>query len=67
MAGMNLGASHIGAHVVVFSKTQAGVSPVDSFDIQVKGGDPLPLLVPSGLPFMRQESLVKLFQQMARS
>lgn len=49
MAGMNLGASRIGAHVVVLSKTEAGFNPVDSFDIQVKGADPLPPIGPIGL------------------
>jgi len=49
MVGMNLGASRIGAHVVVLSKTEAGFNPVDSFDIQVKGADPLPPIGPIGL------------------
>lgn len=49
MAGMNLGASRIGAHVVVLSKTQTGFNPIDGFDIQVKGGDPLPPIGPIGL------------------
>jgi hypothetical protein len=49
LLGMNLGASHIGAHVIVFSKTKAGFTTVDSFDIQVKGGDPLPPIGPMAL------------------
>ena len=49
IAGMNLGASRIGARVVVLSKTQTGFNAVDSFDIQVKGGDPLPPIGPIGL------------------
>lgn len=46
MVGMNLGASHLSAHVVVLSKTQAGLHPVDNFDVQVKGGAVLPPLGP---------------------
>jgi hypothetical protein len=46
---MNIGASRIEAHVIVLSKTKAGFTTVDSFDIQVKGGDPLPPLGPVGL------------------
>jgi hypothetical protein len=49
LIGMNIGASRIEAHVIVLSKTKAGFTTVDSFDIQVKGGDPLPPLGPVGL------------------
>jgi hypothetical protein len=49
MAGMNLGASRVGAHVLVLSKTRTGFNPIDGFDIQVKGGDPLPPIGPIGL------------------
>ncbi|WP_158822510.1 DUF4410 domain-containing protein [Granulicella sp. S156] len=49
LIGMNVGASRIGAHVIVLSKTNAGLTTVDSFDIQVKGGDALPPLGPVGL------------------
>lgn len=44
LIGMNVGASHLGAHVVALSKTKDGWSPIDTFDIQVKGGDVLPPL-----------------------
>lgn len=49
LIGMNLGASHLRAHIIVLSKTNAGFSTVDSFDIQVRGGDALPPLGPVGL------------------
>ena len=49
LIGMYVGASHLGAHVVALSKTKDGWSPVDTFDIQVKGGDPLPPLGPAVL------------------
>jgi hypothetical protein len=32
MAGMNLGASHLEAHVRVLYKTDAGLDPFDEFD-----------------------------------
>jgi hypothetical protein len=49
LAGMNLGASHLGVHVVALSRTRAGWNPLDTFDIQVKGGDILPPLGPAAL------------------
>jgi hypothetical protein len=49
LIGMNVGASHLNVHVVALSKTKDGWSPVDSFDIQVKGGDVLPPLGPAGM------------------
>ena len=49
LIGMNVGASHLNAHVVALSKTKDGWSPVDSFDVQVKGGDVLPPLGPVGM------------------
>jgi hypothetical protein len=42
LIGMNVGASHLGVHVVALSKTRDGWSPIDTFDIQVKGGNILP-------------------------
>jgi hypothetical protein len=47
--GMNVGASHLDVHVVALSKTKDGWSPVNTFDIQVKGGDALPPLGAVGL------------------
>jgi hypothetical protein len=44
MVGFGWGASQIGAHVVVLSKTNAGFAPVDSFDVQVKARNILPPL-----------------------
>jgi hypothetical protein len=49
LIGMNVGASRLGVHVVALSKTKNGWSPVDSFDMQVKGGDILPPLGAAGL------------------
>jgi hypothetical protein len=49
LVGMNLGASHLGVHVVVLSRTKDGWDPKDTFDVQVKGGDILPPLGPIGL------------------
>ena len=49
LIGMNVGASRLSAHVVAFSKTKDGWSPVDTFDVKVKGGDLLPPLGPMGL------------------
>jgi len=46
MVGFNWGASRVGAHVIVLTKTRSGFSPVDSFDIAVKGGNVLPPLGP---------------------
>jgi hypothetical protein len=47
LIGMNVGASRLGVHVVARSKTKDGWSPVDTFEIQVKGGDLLPPLGPA--------------------
>ncbi len=49
MIGMNVGASRLSAHVVILSKAEAGFTPVDAFDLQVKGGSVLPPLGPVGL------------------
>ena len=49
LIGMNVGASRLSVHVVALSKTKDGWSPVDTFDMQVKGGDLLPPLGPVGL------------------
>jgi hypothetical protein len=49
LIGMNVGASHLDVHVVALSKTKDGWSPVDNFDIQVKGADVLPPLGPVGM------------------
>jgi len=48
MIGMNVGASRLSAHLVIFSKGEAGFTPVDAFDPQVKGGSVLPPLGPIG-------------------
>lgn len=37
MIGLDTGESRLGAHIVFLSKRETGVSPVDSFDLQVKG------------------------------
>ncbi len=49
LVGLNLGASHLGVHVVVLSRTKDGWDAKDTFDIQVNGGDILPPLGPIGL------------------
>ena len=49
LVGFNWGASRVGAHVIVLTKTQSGFSPIDSFDIEVKGGNILPPLGPVGV------------------
>ncbi|MDE1156627.1 MAG: DUF4410 domain-containing protein [Acidobacteriaceae bacterium] len=48
LVGMGLGSSHLDVHVVVVSRTESGWSPVDSFDLHVKGGNLLPPLGPIG-------------------
>jgi hypothetical protein len=42
MVGMGLGASRLGAHVVVVSKTQTGFTQLDAFDVQVKARSIVP-------------------------
>ena len=49
MIGLGLGASRLGAHVVVDSKTETGFARVDSFDVQVKGRAILPPVGPAGV------------------
>ena len=49
LIGMNVGASRLAVHVVILSKTARGTSPVDTFDIKVKGGNLLPPLGPVAL------------------
>ena len=49
LIGMNVGASHLGVHVVALTRTKDGWSPMDTFDIQVNGGDLLPPIGPVGL------------------
>jgi len=49
LVGMNVGASHLGVHIVALSRTDDSWAPVDSFDVKVKGGDLLPPIGPIGL------------------
>ncbi len=49
MVGFGLGASKLGAHVVLLSKTTAGFAPLDSFDLEVKGRAILPPAGPAGV------------------
>ena len=49
MVGLGWGASRIGAHVIVLSKTETAVAPVDSFDVQVEARNILPPIGPVGL------------------
>lgn len=49
MAGFNLGASHLGAHVVVSRLAEDDSRVVQEFDVSVKGGTLLPPLGPIGL------------------
>ena len=37
MIGLDVGESRLGAHIVFLSKGETGVTPLDSFDLQVKG------------------------------
>ena len=37
MIGLDTGESRLGAHIVFLSKGETGVTPLDSFDLQVKG------------------------------
>lgn len=49
MVGFGLGASKLGAHVVLLSKTETGFASVDSFDLEVKGRAILPPAGPAGV------------------
>jgi hypothetical protein len=49
MVGLGLGASRLYAHVVVLSRSETGFTPVDSFDLQVKGRLILPPVGPAGV------------------
>jgi Domain of unknown function (DUF4410) len=49
LVGMGLGASHLNVHIVALSRAKDGWNPVDTFDLQVKGGSLLPPLGPVGL------------------
>jgi len=49
LVGMTVGSSDLGVHVVALARTKDGWNPVDTFDLQVKGGDLLPPLGPIGL------------------
>ena len=42
MIGLGFGASHLGAHVVLLSKTESGFAPIDSFDLKLKGRNLFP-------------------------
>jgi hypothetical protein len=42
LVGMNLGTSHLAAHVRILSETRSGLVPSDEFDVQAKGGKILP-------------------------
>jgi hypothetical protein len=42
MLGFGLGASRLYAHVVLLSKTESGFTPMDSFDLKLKGRNLLP-------------------------
>jgi hypothetical protein len=49
MAGMNIGASHLGAHVVAKIKTPDGLVTYKEFEAVAKGGKMLPPLGPVGV------------------
>lgn len=49
IVGFGWGASQIGAHVVVLSKTETGFVPMDSFDVQAKARNILPPIGAVGL------------------
>ena len=49
LIGMGLGASKLGAHVVLLTKTETGFAPLDSFEVEVKGRSILPAAGPAGV------------------
>jgi hypothetical protein len=49
MAGMNMGTSHLGAHVIAKIKTADGVVVYKEFDAVAKGGKILPPIGPVGV------------------
>ena len=42
MIGLGFGASRLGAHIVFLSKTERGFTPIDSFDLKLKGRNLFP-------------------------
>ena len=42
MIGLGLGASRLSAHIALLSKTERGFTPIDSFDIKLKGRNLFP-------------------------
>lgn len=42
MIGLGLGASRLNAHIVLLSKSERGFTPIDSFDIKLKGRNLFP-------------------------
>lgn len=58
--GLGWGASRLGAHVVLLSKTKTGFTTVDSFDLQVKGRSltpPTPVTVAAHAARSRTQTL----------
>lgn len=49
LAGMGLGASHITAHIRIYSVTTNGTAPLEEYEVSVKGSKALPPLGPAGL------------------
>jgi hypothetical protein len=49
MAGFNLGASRLAAHVVILKSSKEGLTPVTDLTVAVKGANLLPPLGPIGL------------------
>ncbi|MGC1305016.1 MAG: DUF4410 domain-containing protein [Caulobacteraceae bacterium] len=49
LVGLNLGASHLAAHVRILIRTPIGFAPSDEFDVEAKGGSLLPPMRPMGL------------------
>jgi hypothetical protein len=49
LAGLGLGASHVWAHVRLFSVSASGPVPIDEFDLSAKGSSLLPPMGPMSL------------------
>lgn len=71
LAGMGLGASHITAHIRIYSVTANGTAPLEEYEVGVKGSKVLPPLGPAGLALNaaseRRETLQADAKRLARA
>jgi hypothetical protein len=51
LVGFRLGSSHLSAHVRIMLQTRTELTPLQEFDVSVRGGNTLPPLGPAGLVF----------------